>query len=364
MMWPLYIWKITTVYPGQFHARVMIEGFLTSFVIGFLGTAFPRLLDVPRFTLWETLGFAGAVSVTAGLHATGRTLWGDQIFFFTLLWLVAVLAMRAFLFRKDVPPPGFVLVLLGLSCALFGSATQVAARVAPMALPEAVVLLGKLLLHQGYLVLPIMGIGAFLLPRFFGLPSRQSLADSLTLPPGWLTRATFALFCGGLVMAGFVVEVWVDPHWGNGLRAAGIAVYFLREIPLHRGGLGGGTLAHCLRLALPGIPVAYVLMAVFPERTFSFLHVLFITGFSLLTFTVASRVVLGHSGQSGKFGATLWPVRILASLVVLAMVTRVSADWMPDIRMNHYAYAAVAWIGGVLVWSAFILPGVRREGAE
>jgi len=91
---------------------------------------------------------------------------------------------------------------------------------------------------------------------------------------------------------------------------------------------------------------------------------LFISGFSLLVFIVASRVVLGHSGQSEKFRATLWSVLILTALVTLAMLTRVSADWMPAIQLSHYAYAAVAWAAGVLVWMIFILPGVRRKDEE
>jgi hypothetical protein len=102
-----------------------------------------------------------------------------------------------------------------------------------------------------------------------------------------------------------------------------------------------------------------------PGKQFlSSLHVVFITGFSLLTFTVASRVVLGHSGQSEKFRASLWPVLVLCALISLAMLTRVTADWLPKVQMSHYAYAAVAWISGVLIWGAFILPGTAKANEE
>jgi uncharacterized protein involved in response to NO len=364
LMWPLYVWKINPVYPGPYHARVMIEGFLTAFVFGFLGTALPRMLDVPRFTLAETLGFAGALIGITCLHGTGQTHWGDLLFLFTVLALLGVLGTRALLFRKDVPPPGFVLVPVGLGCALFGSATQIIAQVSGSALPEWMPRLGRLLLHQGYLVFPIMGVGAFLFPRFFDLPNRQSFPESLRPPPGWRERARFALFSGALVMAGFVLETADAPRIGNGLRAIGFLIYFLREVPLYRSGLGGGSLALGLRLAVFSIPLAYALMAVWPDRTFSLLHLLFISGFSLVLFIVASRVVLGHSGQADKFGARLRPVLILAVLVALAMLTRVSADWMPAIRLGHYAYAALAWAAGVLVWSFTILPGVRHADED
>jgi len=53
-----------------------------------------------------------------------------------------------------------------------------------------------------------------------------------------------------------------------------------------------------------------------------------------------------------------------SALVTLAMLTRVSADWMPAIRLSHYAYAAVAWAAAVLVGMIFIPPGVRKKDDE
>jgi len=50
----------------------------------------------------------------------------------------------------------------------------------------------------------------------------------------------------------------------------------------------------------------------------------------------------------------------VAALIILAMVTRVSADWMPDLRLSHYAYAGLAWAAAALIWVAYVLPGVRH----
>ena len=44
-LWPLFFLGLHKFYPGPMHARLMIEGFLGGFVIGFLGTAGPRLLS-------------------------------------------------------------------------------------------------------------------------------------------------------------------------------------------------------------------------------------------------------------------------------------------------------------------------------
>lgn len=363
LMWPLSVWHLLAVYPGQLHARVMIQGFLTCFVVGFLGTALPRLLGVPKVSLLETLGFAVALTWTTWLQSSGQTLWGDVVFFCVMGSLVFGLVVRS-IFRRDTPPPAFVLVAMGCLAALFGAGTQVISSVSLSALPAGVVAVGRLLLYQGFLLLPIMGIGAFLLPRFFGLPNRQSFPESLALPPGWGLRALFALACGLGIVASFILEAGGFLRAGWVLRAVVVLVYFLREVPVHRGGWGGGSQALGLRIALFSMPLGYALMAVWPDRAVSFLHVVFISGFSLLTFVVASRVILGHSGQSEKFRVRLVPVLWLIGLVVLAMTTRVSADWMPALRLSHYAYAALAWAVGVVVWAIFILPGVTRADSE
>ncbi len=363
-LWPLYVWGWMTAYPGTIHARVMIEGFLTAFVIGFLGTALPRLLEVPKVRLAEALGYSMVLVGIVALHTSGHTLLGDQLFVAGLGVFLASLILRAMIFRQDVPPPAFVLVALGMASALAGATLQIVAQALPEALPPWLLSFSRLLLHQGYLLFPIMGIGAFLLPRFFGLPNRQAFPESLALPPGWKNRAAFALLCGGIILTGFAAEALGSPRWGNALRAAAITLYFLREVPFHKAGFGGGSLALGLRIALVLIPTAHALMAIWPDRTFSLLHVLFIGGFSLITFIVASRVILGHSGQADKFRATLWPILAMAFLISLAMLTRVSADWMPATRLPHYAYAALAWIAGALIWATTILPGIRKADSE
>ncbi len=359
LLWPLFVWNATRMYPGPVHARIMIEGFLACFVIGFLGTALPLLLDVRRLTIFETLAAAVALIGIPWLHFSGATMWGDILFFLLLGGFVVMLGVR-FSARQDTPPPGFVLVALGVGCALVGAGMLIVSQAAPSTLPIWLQTTARLLLFQGFVLLPIMGIGAFLLPRFFGQPSRQAFPESRTIPLGWKPRALFALACGLAVIAGFVLEAVGEIRWGMALRAASVAVFFLREIPFRGQIWGGGSLGLGLRLALLSLPLGYALMAVWPERTFSFLHIVFISGFGLLTFIVASRVVLGHCGRSQFFTAPLLSIRLLTALFVLAMLTRVTADWMPALRMTHYAYAALAWITGILIWAVFILPGVRK----
>lgn len=357
MLWPAYVW-VGTSYPLLSHAGIMIQCFLASFVIGFLGTALPRLLDVSKFRLRESLCFGGTIVSIAALHLAGRSGIADLLFLLLMVIFIGALLVRARQ-RKDIPPPGFVLVLLGLLSAVSGVGLQLIFSAWPDTLPSQSFILGKRLLQQGFLLLPIMGIGAFLLPRFFGLPSRQNFPESLRPPPGWWPRAAFAAICGLVVVVSFFLEAWGQVRTAWLLRAGAILVYFYREVPVHQAAFGRGSLAWSLRIALAAIPIGYLAMAWLPARQMTLIHIVFIGGFTLLTFTVATRVVLGHSGQSEKFARPLKSIAIMAALFVLAMATRVGADWMPELRLSHYAYAALAWSAAVLVWAFCILPGVR-----
>ncbi|NBB79785.1 MAG: hypothetical protein GVY36_10110 [Verrucomicrobia bacterium] len=362
LLWPAFVWA-DAPYPLLAHAGIMIQCFLGSFVIGFLGTALPRLLDVSKLRLLESLGFAATILLIATLHLSSHHQLADLGFLLLMLAFVATLLWRAKR-RKDVPPPGFVLVLMGMACALLGVSLQLITNTWPQAVPSPCFVLGKRLLQQGFLLLPIMGIGAFLLPRFFGLPSRQNFPESLKPPPGWWPRAAFAAACGCGVIASFLLEAWGLLRAAWLLRAASILIYFYCEVPVHKAAFGRGSLGWSLRIALASIPIGYLSMALLPARQMTLVHIVFITGFTLLTFTVATRVVLGHSGQSEKFAQPLKSVALMAGLFVLAMATRVSADWMSELRMSHYAYASLAWAGAVGVWAIYILPSVRKPDVQ
>jgi len=363
MLWPAYYGGLLENYPATAHAGIMIQGFLTSYVFGFLGTALPRLLGVPRIALFESLTLAGLILLVTCLHATGQTVAADALFFLVLLGFLAELLLRI-PFRRDTPPPSFLLVGMGLLSALTGAAILFTATIVSASVRPSILMLGKLLLDEGYLLLPIMGIGAFLLPRFFGLPNRQNFPESQLVPPGWKPRALFAAVCGVCVTVSFFLEAMGYHRMGCILRAAAILIYFLREIPFHRAGLGHGALALGLRIALVSIPSGYFLMAIWPENRATFIHVVFVTGYSLLTFIVASRVVLGHSGQSHLFKAWIPSLLVMTALVTLAMLTRVSADWLGERRSSHLAYAAVVWAIGAAIWGILILPSVRQADRQ
>jgi uncharacterized protein involved in response to NO len=192
-LWPLFFFGLHKFYPGVMHARLMIEGFMGAFIIGFLGTAGPRLTGTPHFSrgeLWTLVGlYAGAV----GTHIAQKYFVGDMIFLTLLLTFAGLMAWR-FSQRVDLPPPSFVLVAFGFFNAIVGTLLLLVGALRE-GFPRCAIL-GSLLLHQGFVLCLVLGIGGFLLPRFLTLPAKPELPDMRDISAPWARRALFASAVG------------------------------------------------------------------------------------------------------------------------------------------------------------------------
>jgi uncharacterized protein involved in response to NO len=301
------------------------------------------------------------IILTAVSHFFGNTRLGDGSFLVLLLSFVIIMRSR-FVVRQDVPPPGFILVFLGLLSAVVGTSVLL---ISTLTIVSAFwYRLASLLLFQGFLLFPILGIGAFLFPRFFGLPNLHNFDESKALPPGWIPRAFLAGFCGIMVMIGFVLEAKGMLRAGPLVRLVGAGIYFGREVPFFRTFRKHGTLGVCLGSALLLLMTGMLCQSLFPQYGKSMEHIVLIGGFGLLTMTVATRVILGHSGQTHRFKEKILPLLIMMILVVVSLATRVSADVFPDVIVSHQIYAALIWIIAVVIWAFRILPGVLRPDDE
>lgn len=345
LLWPLFYQGKLAFYPGISHARVMIESFGGAFVIGFLGTAGPRILSAPRLKPCELAVFF-LLHLAGGIcHLRGMNAWGDGLFLALLTGFSLSLAVRLVFFRKDLPPPPLLLAGTGLLCGLAGTLLWV--NPSWMVTPEIYRLAG-LLLYQGFLLGPVMGVGIFLFPRLLG--------GSFGKPePGAATRRSWrrmALAAVSLV-ASFGVEIWLNAPAGIALRTAAFvfAISHVRWIG-KAGSPKIGTLANALRgwcipLALAGVAAPAFLYS----RHIALDHLLFIGGFGLVCLIAASRVLFGHSGAVERFGNRSWTARVIVFGVVLAALTRVSADFMPRVLLTHYQYAAWSWAVAAALWA-------------
>jgi hypothetical protein len=275
-------------------------------------------------------------------------------FGFMMLWRVRR--------RNDLPPPGFILVLLAFACLGAGTALSLFLPAAEETARWAQ--LQHLLSYQGFVLLPILGVGAFLFPRFFGLPNRHDFPEALTPSPEWRGKAVWALGTGLAIVASFFVEAAGAQRGGIALRLAAVACYLLHEVPLHRSAAAPGAVSALLKLGLALILAGLAAMLIVPQYRVALLHLTLVGGFALTTMAVATRVVFGHSGHQHLLGAPNRWLKVAVGLMLLAMVTRISGDFWPKIRVSHYNYGAVLWVLGALTWAWWVLPKVRVPDPE
>jgi uncharacterized protein involved in response to NO len=332
-LWPLFYAQKLAFYPNVIHARLMIEAFGGAFVVGFLGTAGPRMATAPKLTLLELFGLFALHQACGISHLTLHLAWGDAFFVALLVSLMLCLVIRVIRFRKEAPPPQMLLALTGLACGIAGAAMQLA----PMTLMDPQRLrLANLLLYQGLLLPPVLGIGSFVFPRMLG----GGFGDPKTAAQS-KAKLVRAMAAAVLIVGSFFLEVGDHVIAGYTLRAVTALMYLLIEVrwkPQQAGSLTTG-----LFWALGSGFLGLVLSGLLYPQHVSVEHLLYIGGFGMLMLIVGSRVLFGHSGDlDGFFVKSKW-VRFLIFLGVLAATTRATPAWVPSTTVSHHIYAAITW---------------------
>lgn len=352
MVWPLHYGGWLGFNPVDAHPRLVVGGFMGAFVLGFLGTAFPRLVGNRR---WLAVEWLGLLALWLGVVANawrGRVAEADGFFAVMVGVLMVGMVARWVFGHRDTPPPGFALAIAGLFGAVVSAACLAWEGGRWMGLVG--VTWAKLWLFQGFLLLPLMGIGPYLLPRFLGQASSHSFDDSPSPPAGWWARVGSAVFWGVHIVASFALEVYGYPVLGQILRAVVIGVWFALETPVFRKAKAPSTGGNVARLALVGLMAGCASAALWPTARIGSLHLFFAGGLGLMTVTVATRVVLGHAGRHDLLSGNLKWLRWVAGLLVLAGATRMTSDFIPKVKESHHIYAAWTWAVASLVWLAFL----------
>jgi uncharacterized protein involved in response to NO len=354
-LWLLFYLGAPISYPNISHARLMTEGFMASFIFGFLGTAGPRITSAPHFSSPEVVAIFTLDLLAAGLHVSGAHRAGDICFVVCLLFFARTIGIR-FQQRKDCPPPNFILVMLGLGSGIGGASLLAYSETAQF---SPLYQVGSALLHQGFVLLPVLGVAPFFLARLLELP-RPDLPESRAFPPGWFRQAAFPALIGLTIIASFFLEAFSQPEIGRWLRAAAIVSYLVARMPFR----GRNFLANCLRAAILSIAAGYITVALFPIYRIGALHIVFVTGFNFIVFTVAIRVVFGHSGHAHLFQKRRLFFTITIIFLFLAMGSRFTADFAPKARILHLVAAAVCWVVAALIWGAKVLPKIALADPE
>jgi uncharacterized protein involved in response to NO len=277
-------------------------------------------------------------------HLIARHAIGDSLSLAALLFFGASLFHR-FRRRADSPPPNFVLVGLGLLNGVIG--TALVAYCEWTTSSPTLYRLGASLVNFGFVLLPLLGVAPFFMRRLLDLPSEDD--------PGTATSFVFPILVGLTIDLSFVVEIFSSTSAFGWIRFAASLAFLIAIVPLR----GSSILATSLRMSLAASVASLGLIALLPAYRIPAMHVLFIGGFTAAVFTVATRVVLGHSGNLELLQRRRWMFVLTLLLAILAMISRFTADFVAT-RNEHLIGAAIAWVAAAALWSLLVLPYVSR----
>jgi hypothetical protein len=260
-----------------------------------------------------------------------------------------------------LPPPNFVLVILGFVNAIGGIALMFAAHgVADGAFLDQ---FGSLLLNQGFVLFPILGVGAFFFPKLLG-GAKPEPADLNIAVAVWRKRAIVAAVTGAVIWISFVLEALDWQRIAALIRGSTVLCYLAFQGHLFEKPSGPPFLAQCFRFGALLLILALFFPAALPTFRVANLHLAFIGGFTIILFTVSTRVILGHSGHGHLFQKRL-PFLITAFvLLIVAMLARVGADFVLPARNSHLVYAALIWLLAALVWAWALVPKLLLSEEE
>jgi uncharacterized protein involved in response to NO len=225
-------------------------------------------------------------------------------------------------------------------------------------------LLSRQLLYHGFVLLCLLGAGGFLLPRFLGTGIRRPSSDHEGSPRRWKRSAVVVLLTGFGIAASYGLDLIDRNAIGAGVRVALVVGYLVWEIPVERIRLSIRGVDWILILGLISIPVGILASGLDQPHRIAFSHIEMACGFGLVTLGIASRVVLGHSGNRHLLKRFHPGCTIAALFMVFGAASRIVGELIPELMMNHYIYGAICWAGGGILWGASVLINIARPDSE
>ncbi|MBI1884178.1 MAG: NnrS family protein [Chlamydiae bacterium] len=359
--WLFFALGWTSSYSGFFHSSIQMQAYMASFVVGFLLTSLPRFASLPHATAGELFTFALLIILEWFFARHGW--WSlSESCFLGLLMTLGFFAFRRFSKRRltNLPPVEFVWIPIALLQGAIGVICLILGRRGwgPLFLLKV----GKPMLDQGFLMSIVLGVGGFLAPRVMGNFRPMVNAQEMFLGQGKKMRhrnIRLHLFLGFCMFSSF----WFEAISLSRVAYLSRAVIVTSSFFLSRS--WKFPKAKDFFLWLLWISIWMVILGswaipLFYRYRVEMLHIVFIGGFSLMTFSVGTMVVLGHAGESQRLKKPLPVLWGVAIALAMALVLRVVAPFYPKFYFQILGLASFCWISAALSWFGFILLRVFR----
>lgn len=344
------VWNVQTLgwfaAPALFvHSRLIAGGFLWSFIVGFLMTAIPRMTGTEPAKRLETLAAMVLMLVLFG----SSWLVESQPFYGTVaainIFLVFYAGQRLLRSVKRVPV-FFSHVGLGLVASLLGAFFYF----------EGDSFKGLHLFHVGSVLLLVLGIGARFYSFLSGLPSDFESA------PRWQHNIFHGL---GVLTGTFLFLAGSGSHLAYlGLTAVSV-IYLVFVWRIQRPANRVSPLRWAVQAVAWMIPLSFALCWLQPSLIVTWLHLIFLGSFAMITFSVSTRVILAHGSYplemelSSKVSETdravdtsvSTPLKWLVLFLLAALVARVGYGLANGVWRTVFLHLSTAcWFLAVGGW--------------
>lgn len=329
------------------HSKLIMGGFIWSFITGFLMTALPRMTGTKSVTKAEyslALFFIFSLMISSWFISSKA--------FYTLhmglTFFIIVFAARRILNTQKPIPVFFSHVILALITTLIGAYFYFHNNT----------LMGLHLYHVGPVLLLVLGIGTRFFSFLSGLPSEFESETS---------KIKLMLFhASGFLMVLFLYLAGRGKTWAY-LALGFLALFYLFQIwKILRPSQRPSPLKWSVRLVALSIPLSFFLCWYKPIMLVTWFHLLFIGCFSIITFSVATRVILAHGSyplDSEIRSRTLWATLVF---LLLGLLFRISYSFVfdPMWKKSFLHLAATFWILALIVWGKNYFVKIFKEGPQ
>lgn len=337
--WGAFLWVLYSLnfidYPGVLHPEIMIGGFLLCFVSGFITTASPKFTDSYPPTIMDlrlSVFFTSLLFISLLFHDALYFRLAVLLQFSFLAWFVG----NRFIKRKSNPPVVFLFIGFGLASGILGNI---------LLITDHFTELGRLLFLQAFILSLILGIGSRLVPALLGASVQN-----------FKLKTVFSVAI--IFLGSYFIEAFISVFAGTMLRNLIILLiaffgWKIHQLPRRKALQAWGLWISCWFVVIGSLGAS-----LFPDYRIHLLHLVFISGLSMMTLMIAVRVALSHGQHDMSLEVKSRHLVATIILFILAALTRVSAGFLPALYEKHLTYAALVWTAGLILWGWAFLPKI------
>ncbi len=347
---------------GFYHASLQVGSYMGCLIIGFLLTALPRFAATEPASSVELIVFLALAFAQPVLLSMGRWVWAEGCFAAVLVAL-AVFAGRRFAKRKAGvgPPPEFIWIGFAVLHGVVGTILMMMGQTHVG--PSWLLLAGRPMVQQGFLLSIVLGVGGFMAPRLMGrawIPAIPPASMESSLRRRRILRMVFHGVAGAALLVSFGMEGARRVAAAYRLRALLVSAELLWTTRFYLPPRSAELYVRLLWVSLWMLVLGLWGAALWLRYRIAMLHLMFLGGFSLMAFAVGAMVALSHTGEGRRLQQPLWSLRVVGAGIALAVVARVTADLRPSAFFLWLGVASVSWLIAAVSWLWLVLPAVVR----